>query len=271
LASVPAYRDYAGKRESLLRTFERDKAELKEMGLGLETVQGEESDELNYRLPAAKDPSLRCDRAARLTLAAAAQALGSLPGMPAQELASTAMAKLLESPVLDRQRTSHDPNLERLLAWLSSPCSLRFLYRTAGGSKGRKVVLDDPALTCRQGRWYLLGYDQTRQADRTFRLDRILGAVEREAAGQGSRQRQRLDLWHLAGEPVITATLTTIKQDPIPLPQALVPEVRADGSVQIRCSNHRALLVWLCGQDSWRVLGPEPLADAVYAGLEASQ
>ncbi|MBM65388.1 MAG: hypothetical protein CMH55_04045 [Myxococcales bacterium] len=267
--SVPAYRDYEGKRESLLRTFERDKAELKEMGLGLETVQGEEGDELDYRLPAAKDPTLRCDQRDRLILAAAAQALGSLPGMPARELASTALAKLLEAPVETREQQDADPNISRLLEWLSSPCSLRFQYRRAGRDEDRAVVLDDPALTCRQGRWYLLGYDQKRQADRTFRLDRITGAIERQAPGPGQRERRRLDLWHLAGEPLLEATLVPTSSAPITLPEAFMPRNAPDDSVQVRCSNRRALIVWLCGQKSWRVQAPEALAEEVERGLGA--
>ncbi|MAO83496.1 MAG: hypothetical protein CMH50_06375 [Myxococcales bacterium] len=269
-AAVPAYRDYDGKRESLLRTFERDKAELKDMGLGLETVQGDEGDELNYRLPAAKDPALRCDQRERLLLAAAAQALGSLPGMPGRELASTALAKLLEAPVSETDTSPEDPNLARLLEWLSSPCSLRFLYRTAGRKKDRFVALDDPALTCRQGRWYLLGYDQNRRADRTFRLDRIKGAIERCAVGSGKRERQRLDLWHLAGEELLDVTLKANSPRPIPLPEALLPSPCGEGIVNLRCSNRRALLVWLCGQDSWQVQKPESLAEEVKRGLEVS-
>lgn len=260
--AVPAYRNFSGKQASLIRTFERDKVELKEMGLALELIEDGEREEMVYRLPAPKDPALRCDRTERLSLAAAAQAVASLQGMPAKHLASTALAKLLEAPLGDVTDQAEDENLTKLMDWLSQSCSLRFAYRAAGRAQTREVVLDDPALTCRLGRWYLVGFDRERGEDRTFRLDRIHGEIEKCEAGVGRRRRAALDLWHLAGEEVLTVQLRATGIS-APIPEGLMPQRQADGSTQIHCGNPRALIVWLCGQKAWRVESPKNLAQDI--------
>ena len=68
----PAYGDPSLKPESILRTFERDKAALRSMGVSLQIQRDDNGEELGYRLASGKRAALRCSSSDRMVLAAAA-------------------------------------------------------------------------------------------------------------------------------------------------------------------------------------------------------
>lgn len=169
--------------DSFKRMFERDKEELREMGIPLElsgtdlwdTEQGYRIPKDRYYLP---DLDLKPDEMAALWLAA------SLLRMSDPGPARTALMKLSDMPPPEDAKSlslvSADmglaaPNLSVTLEALSDRKQLTFRYRSRSGTRNRTV--DPYGLTHRRGRWYLVAQDSSAEQIRSFRLDRIEGAV----------------------------------------------------------------------------------------------
>ncbi|MEX2588370.1 MAG: WYL domain-containing protein [Actinomycetota bacterium] len=169
--------------DSFKRMFERDKEELREMGIPLElsgtdlwdTEQGYRIPKDRYYLP---ELDLEPDELASLWLAASLLKMGD-PG-PARN----ALMKLSDAPLPEEQRSlslvSADmglaaPNLSVTLDALSDRKPLTFRYRSRSGTRDRTV--DPYGLTHRRGRWYLVGRDASVEQIRSFRLDRVEGSV----------------------------------------------------------------------------------------------
>ncbi|MDE0883255.1 MAG: WYL domain-containing protein [Myxococcota bacterium] len=266
-AAHPAYADERTKLESRARTFERDKAGLREMGWPLEVARDDNGEELGYRLAHAMAPSLRCSHSDRLLLAAAADSLVSVPGMPLRAAALNALAKLLEQPVAEEVAKRSDAQLERVLKVLESGCSLSFQYRTREAKRSRKVELDDALLELRGSYWYLTGFDRQRRGDRSFRLDRMSAGLKAIAGGKGKRSQPPWSHWHrVDGAPICVE----LRRGPLasPLPGGLmVVSEDASGAV-VRCSNRLALMRWLCAGAGWSVLSPEPFKASLLERLD---
>ena len=111
----PAYSASDIKPESILRTFERDKLALRSMGLPLEVLRDDQGEELGYRLTAGKRPALRCSSAERMILAAAADSLAAVSGIPLRAAALNALAKLVEQPVEEEVAKRGNALLERIV------------------------------------------------------------------------------------------------------------------------------------------------------------
>ena len=170
-------------QEAFRRMFERDKADLRELGVPVDTVSlepyedrpGYRIDPKRYNLP---DVRLAPDELAALALAVQATGLtdtggagllklevaagepsgGGRPGQPA-------LGVLLDAP-----------HRETLVAAQVSRTAVRFTYRPLGG-EGAERTVDPHAMVHRRGRWYLVGRDHDRDARRAYRLDRIEGRV----------------------------------------------------------------------------------------------
>jgi len=169
---------YAEDRAAFRRTFERDKDELRQMGIPLvvEPVPGTDPPVDGYRIPreeyALRDPGLEADELAALHLAASAVQVEGV----------SATAGLLKLGGLVGSQTGSfdvhvaplpaDANLPRLFAAVSARRPVRFRYRDADRT------VDPYRLEFQRGRWYLSGYDHSRADERNFRLDRIEGDVE---------------------------------------------------------------------------------------------
>ena len=182
-AAVPGYPE---SFEAFKRMFERDKEELRELGIPLETgFNSPGDDEAGYRIPrqAYVLPEIRLepDEAAVLSLAARVWRQAELAGA-----AAGALLKLRAAGV-DAQETAQ-PGIEpRLLAgeaafgplWeaVRDRRPVTFAYRAAGRSEPQQRHLQPWGVVNRHGRWYVAGYDDDRDAARVFRLSRIEGDV----------------------------------------------------------------------------------------------
>lgn len=160
------------------RAFERDKDELRAMGIPLrvEKVPGTLPEVDGYRIPrdeyALRDPGLTTDELAALHLAASAV---QVEGLPATE-------GLLKLGGLVGERTPDlgvqvaplpaDPNLARLFAAVADRRPVRLRYHD------EERTIDPYRLEFQRGRWYLTGFDHLRGEERNYRLDRIEGEVE---------------------------------------------------------------------------------------------
>ena len=181
---VPGYG--AGDNEAFKRMFERDKEELRELGIPLET--GSHSvweDEPGYRI-AARDYelpeiSLSAEEAAAVGLAARLWAQAGLA-----EAASSALMKLRAAGIdaassalgeLEPHVEATDAAFEPLLDALHTGQAVDFDYRAGPAAPTEQRSLDPWGVVSWHGRWYVVGHDRDRAATRVFRLSRIVGAV----------------------------------------------------------------------------------------------
>jgi len=169
--------EYPEDRVAFRRAFERDKDELRTMGIPLrvERVPGVIPEVDGYRIPreeyALRDPGLTTEELAALHLAASAV---QVEGLPATEGLLKLGGLVTEG---GRDLGVHvaplpaDPNLARLFGAVSSRTPVRLRYHD------QERTIDPYRLEFQRGRWYLTGYDHLRDEERNYRLDRIEGDV----------------------------------------------------------------------------------------------
>jgi proteasome accessory factor B len=206
-AAVPGYPE---SFEAFKRMFERDKEELRELGIPLETgFNSAGEDEAGYRIPrqAYVLPEIRLepDEAAVLSLAARVWRQAELAGA-----AAGALLKLRAAGV-DAEETTETGIEPRLLAgeaafgplWeaVRDRRPVTFAYRAAGRSEPQQRHLQPWGVVNRHGRWYVAGHDSDRDAARVFRLSRIEGDVRFSgpagsvAVPQGTDVRETVREW----------------------------------------------------------------------------
>lgn len=167
---VPGYPD---SETAFHRSFERDKDDLRELGIPIDTVMlghldppraGYTIDRRRYELP---DPGLTPEELTALHLAAAAVQLDGVDGTEAEE----ALRKLGGGEV---------PAIDAPLGALPAPPALLSVFaavlerrRIDFGYNGAKRRLEPHRLEFERGHWYVSGLDLDRAAKRTFRLDRF--------------------------------------------------------------------------------------------------
>jgi proteasome accessory factor B len=166
--------------ESARRQFERDKDDLRSLGVPIETTdvafeeeQGYRIDRRRYELP---DIDLDAEEVAALALAV------KLAGEDGSRLALAKLAARAPDPAelvasgAPEVDVAMDPIGDVLADALVRHVTLRFAYRTASGESATRTV-DPFAVVQRRGAWYLVGRDHDRDAQRAFRLDRIDGRL----------------------------------------------------------------------------------------------
>lgn len=184
--SVPQYAE-CPTDEAFDRMFERDKDELRDMGIPLATGGndawfedvGYRVDRADYALPEVR---FAPDELAVLGLASRVWQQASLAAP-----ASRALLKLKADGVEPdgaslvgiepRVRTS-EPAFEPVYAAVRDRRAIRFPYRTPGAEAPAMRHLEPWGIVSRHGRWYVVGHDRDRDATRVFRLSRVAGAVE---------------------------------------------------------------------------------------------
>jgi proteasome accessory factor B len=183
---------YPESRVAFHQAFERDKRDLRAMGipLAVETVPGVMPQVEGYRIPKDRyylaDPGLEPDELAALHLASRAvrlEGLGSQEGLAKLEglgdPAPTEEIDPIELPGLELQAGTGSevawlpgrPDLGELFGAVTACLPVEFVYR------GETRVVDPYRLDYQRGRWYLTGFDHDRTDVRVFRLDRIDGTI----------------------------------------------------------------------------------------------
>lgn len=173
------------EHDAFQRKFERDKAELRELGVPLETGTTSAFDtEPGYRIArreyALPDIPLEPDEAAAVGIAAR---LWRHAGLAAA--ASSGLAKLRAAGIdVDPQATlgvepvvTVDPAFAPLSAAARDRRTVGFDYRVPQGDAPTGRRLQPWGVVCWRGRWYVVGHDLDRDAPRCFRLSRIVGTV----------------------------------------------------------------------------------------------
>jgi proteasome accessory factor B len=198
--AVPGYE--AGNEEAFRRMFERDKEELRELGVPLETGSNSHwDDEVGYRI-ARRDYQLpelvlEPDEAAALGLAARLWQSAPLAGATGSALLKLRAAGI-ETPEgatgLEPRIGASEPAFEAVLAGATHGRRLRFRYRTAGRPTDEDRHVEPWGVVSWRGRWYLVAHDLVREAPRVFRLSRIVGDVLAEGPDGGVAKPDGVDL-----------------------------------------------------------------------------
>ncbi|GAA3463003.1 helix-turn-helix transcriptional regulator [Saccharothrix longispora] len=222
-AIVPGYSD-APTDEAFFRMFERDKTELRDLGVPLETGRSAGFDAIDgYRIARRDyelgDIDLEPDEAAAVALAArlwdSPQFTGAAHGALIKlRAAGVDVDQDVHVPVEPKVRTS-EPAFPPLLAAVQEGRVVEFDYRRPAPVEIRTRVVEPWGVVAWRGRWYLVGHDRDRGAPRCFRLSRIVGDV-RSVGKPGTVQRpDDVDLLSFVArnnrpasdQPVATATL----------------------------------------------------------------
>jgi proteasome accessory factor B len=188
--------DYAStsSNEAFERMFERDKNELRELGIPLETVSaGAIDDDPGYRIDqeAYGLPPLMLTREELTAVALAARVWRE------QGPASAAARALLkvssegtdvdasELPAIEPRLSGGEAAFEPLTTAVARRRAVTFDYRTVRDPAPATRHLQPWGVVSQRGRWYVVGHDTVRGAVRVFRLSRIEGPV-RAAGPEGA-------------------------------------------------------------------------------------
>ncbi|TCO53542.1 helix-turn-helix transcriptional regulator [Actinocrispum wychmicini] len=183
---VPGYAD-APSEDAFFRMFERDKTELRELGVPLEVGRdissglpdGYRIARRDYELG---DIDLEPDEAAAVALAVRLWDSPELTGAAHGALLKLRAAGVdvdQSSPALiePKVRTT-EPAFAPLLAAVQGGQAVTFDYRRPSPTELRRRTIEPWGVIWSRGRWYVVGHDRDRAAPRCFRLSRIVGEVE---------------------------------------------------------------------------------------------
>lgn len=214
-ATIPGYDPTAGQA-AFERMFERDKDELRGLGVPIRTVLDVNGDVSGYTID--RDdyslPDIHFTAAERSVLSLAASAWqnalvrsSAAAGLRKLETDSEIPARADVDSGFVAHINSGDPALLPLLGLLRARCSVVFDYRVPGADAVSERHVDPWGLIAQDGGWYLVGFDRDRGATRAFRLSRMrseprsAGVVENSAPA-GTDLRSLIEPGSRAGEAV---------------------------------------------------------------------
>ena len=288
---VPGYADARGD-EAFFRMFERDKAELRELGVpletgrlsGFDTVDGYRIARQDYELG---EIDLEPDEAAAVALAAR---LWDTP-----ELASPAHSALVklraagvevdedQGRVQPRVRAT-DPAFAPLLAAVRAGQVVTFEHQRGGvGGPVQRRTVEPWGVVSWRGRWYLVGHDRDRRAPRSFRVSRIIEPVKPVGPAGAFTVPDGVDLMDMVRvgvePPPVSGTARVWVADGRAHGLRRLGTVvgtrthrgRGGDELELALRNVDTLARWLAGHGpDVAVLGPDHLAEAVRANWAAS-
>jgi proteasome accessory factor B len=207
-AAVPQYAD-CESTEAFDRMFERDKEDLRDLGVPVVTGTDERwfDDEIGYRIDrdtyALPPIELDAEELAVVGLASRVWQQASLAGPAAQALTKlTALGVETDESgptgLEPRIRTA-EPAFEPLYTATRDHQPVSFTYRKPDGEAAVREV-EPWAVVSRAGRWYLVGRDRQREAARVFRLSRIESDVRRVGRRGGYTVPEDLDARHMLSD-----------------------------------------------------------------------
>jgi proteasome accessory factor B len=262
--------------------FERDKAALREIGVPIdqEIVPGGEYagqtrywiDRERYEL---RDLDLQEDEARALQVAMAATRPGSTSG---QEALWKLGAGVLEHSAPVAVVLPDAPSLPVLRDAVAGRTSVRFRYRDVDRT------VDPWGVLLRDGFWYLIGFDHGHCEQRTYRIDRIEGAVDPISGSTFERPTGFDPRAAFPEDPKLIGATETV-----PVARVRIDAARAgaavrdlaeervlwrgdDGAVEVEvpCANLPAFRSWLLGfSEHAEVIAPEDVRAHVVEWLEA--
>lgn len=270
---------YPEKAEARRTAFEREKKILRKLGvpITMQTLSGADAGKTAYSIDRSEyrliDFDLSKDELSALQQAAAVVQIGTTWGKKAVQWlgGEVGVSPHSESARIDAQQ----PVLPALWVAVTNRSEATFMYH------GRSRVVHPYGLIARNGFWYLVAYDTTRDMQVTYRVDRIAGdvtlgaenAFERPVGFDLATAYQR-DPKFFPGSENDEAI---VRLDPRIAPSVIrelgddcVQAVRADGfvDVSVPCGNRVAFKSWLYAMvDRAVVVGPESIRSEIIADL----
>ena len=222
---------YPDTKATFRRAFERDKDDLRSMGMPLrvEPVPGVDPPVDGYRLDrdeyAGTELAFEADELAALHLATS---LVQLDGD------DTALVKLGagsgDAPAASVGRVPFNDTLATMIGAAVDRNALSFTYNDV------ERIVEPWKLSFTRGHWYLSGFDRLREDQRLYRVDRIKDGVSLSGPAKApvGDVNEPIDLrgWELGDRPVIKATIL-VDADQAAYARHILGEVvdRPDGSV----------------------------------------
>ncbi|MFT4307100.1 MAG: WYL domain-containing protein [Microbacterium sp.] len=192
LASVSGYREQSqsgASKDALEKMFERDKENLRELGVPIETI-GDSADpddlrEARYRVPSAEyalpaDLSFTPEELALLGLAGEVWGESSLSAAARSGLRKIrSLGGIVDEPIigLAPRLNVRDPAFAPLQRAIEQARIVEFAYLKPGQDAARRRRVEPLALVEYEARWHVLANDLRAGAERTFLLSRIVGPV----------------------------------------------------------------------------------------------
>jgi len=212
---------YEGSAEAKERMFERDKDDLRKLGIQIE-VGGLDplfDDEAGYRIrPENYALSLRDltpTQVTLLSLAAQAWQDAAFTGLSQQALRKLTSIGLdtdsSQLPMMSPKLVGADENLRNALDALTSLTTIEFDYLNIDGV-AQKRQLQVYGVQARKSHWYLIGLDTEKRAIRNFRVDRIQGVVAAIGTAQSYEIPTSFEIAEL--EPAIETPLAVLQVRP---------------------------------------------------------
>lgn len=282
--AVVAYRqdDSPRGQQAFERMFERDKEDLRELGVTIETGTNSFSDTTpGYRITGrdAFLPELSLNPAEATVLAIAADwwrssQFASETQGAVRKLKAAGVAVDSTSSSWDPQLRGSDPAFDALLLASTEQREVRFDYRARTGEAPFASRQVQPwGLVSWKARWYLVGHDLDRRDTRVFRLSRIVGDVE-PVGDPGAFESPGIDLREQVGDTGFTQPLRAVIKlhgNPAPGLHRLtrgVEQPEDDDLIAVRARDNAALAGIVAPYaDQVEVLEPPEARDAVYAHL----
>ena len=178
---------YEGSAETKERMFERDKDDLRTLGIVIEVGSFDPlfGDEAGYRI---KSESYQLDlgEITPTEISLLSLAADAWQGAAFADAAQSAILKLssigvpadpIEIPGLSPKLANSSKDLETVTSAIADSDFLVFDYLSATLVAEERVIIPI-ALSNKKGFWYVTGVDQDLQEVRTFRMDRIQGSLE---------------------------------------------------------------------------------------------
>lgn len=204
LANVQGYRQRfttGGDNASLERQFERDKDDVRELGIPLETIEtpgaAGNNQTLRYRIPKGEydlpdDVRFTPDESALLSLAAMAWREGALSADSRRGLLKVRSAGsedddgagVIGVGAYAPRLRARDVAFEPLRSALDRGAAVRFDYITPGQHDARRRELAPLALVQHGGRWMLAAQEFATDSVKNYLLSRIVGPVTQYEVGQ---------------------------------------------------------------------------------------
>ncbi|MCI2958642.1 WYL domain-containing protein [Agromyces atrinae] len=290
LSTVHGYsqrHEHGGQNASLERQFERDKDDIRELGIPIETIDSPDSPGDNrtarYRIPKGlydlpSDITFSPEELSLLGLAATVWREGSL-----STESRRALTKLRSFGIESQEWVIgyapklrvRDAAFEPLSVAVDRRQLARFGYLKPGEAAPRMRTVEPYAVVLHDGRWHLFGHDRDADDSRTFLLSRIVGDVELDAEGSfddpGAGQAEKAiagldDVWRAR-----TATLDVVRGSDADIRLTKRPGAeRAGERLVVHYTDANVFADELTGfGPEVRVVEPASLADAVRARLLA--
>lgn len=199
---VPGYAD-APSDDAFFRTFERDKTELRDLGIPLEvgrnsvfdTVDGYRIARRDYELG---EIDLEPDEAAAVALAVrlwdSPELTGAAHGALLKLRAAGVDVDQAAPAIVESKVRTSEPAFTPLLAAVQAGQVVSFDYRRPSPAELRERTLEPWGVVSWRGRWYVVGHDRDRDAPRCFRLSRVVGEVRKIGKPGQVRRPENVDL-----------------------------------------------------------------------------